>query len=510
MPKKGFQKLNREKEKAGEKVFANPRNATAGSLKLLDTAEVARRPLDFSAYYLRVLGDASQGMATHFESLHRLRELGLPVSRNVALCRSMWEVMDFCALWEEKRESLDYEIDGVVVKVNPVAYQEELGFTAKSPRWAIAYKFKAKQATTVLKAIHLQVGRTGVVTPVAELEPVFLAGSTISRATLHNAEEIGRKDIRAGDTVLIEKGGDVIPKVVSVILEKRPQGTLPFAMPKECPVCGAPLAKVEGEVAVRCENIACPAQVHRRIAHFSSRGAMDIDGLGEALIEQLIDKELIRDCGDLYGLNPQALMDLERMGKKSAENLLAALEASKQRPLDRVIFGLGIPLVGTSAAGVLADAYGSVDALGQADAEALAELEGLGPAMAESVAQFFANPVNRAVIDKLRQAGVRLEEVRDKRGGGLFAGQTAVLTGALSRFTREGASRLIEEEGGKVASSVGKKTDFILVGANPGSKYRKALDLKVRVLDEETFVALLEKSRGQVFPPSDQMEIDLS
>ncbi len=510
MTKDGFRKLNAQQEKLGERTFANPRNATAGTLKQQDPRIVAKRPLEFSAYYLLVPGgNESIGISTHFDSLHIMRDLGLPVSRHIALCKSMWEVIDFCNLWEEKREELPYEIDGVVLKVNSLRQQRLLGATAKSPRWAIAYKFKAKQATTVLERIHLQVGRTGTVTPVAVFKPVFLAGSTISRATLHNEDEIRRKDIREGDTVLIEKGGDVIPKVVQVILEKRPKDSKPFRMPDKCPVCGSPLVRVEGEAAVRCENVACPAQVHKRIEHFASRTAMDIEGLGEALVHQLIENKLVSDYGDIYFLKKEDLIALERMGEKSAQNLLDAIEESKKRPLDRVIFALGIRYVGTGAAVLLADQFGSIDKLMKTPLPYLEAIEGIGPKIAESIVQFFQNEKNLEVLEKLRKAGVRMEEKREKREGGIFAGKTFVLTGALTRFTREGATELIESEGGKVSSSVSRNTDFVLVGEKPGSKYRKALDLDVKIIDEDTFVAMIEKAKKKRYPDDYQLGIEI-
>ena len=508
MTKAGFAKLNRQQERNEERPFANPRNATAGTLKQQDPKIVASRPLAFSAYYLRVMGERKgrgYDVETHFDSLHRLRELGFPVSRHTALCKSMWEVVDFCNLWEEKREEVPYEIDGVVVKVNSMRQQRALGATAKSPRWAIAYKFKAKQATTLLKEIHLRVGRTGTVTPVAVLEPVFLAGSTISRATLHNEDEIRRKDIREGDTVLVEKGGDVIPKVVQVIIEKRPKDSKPFRMAKACPVCGGPLVRVEGEAAVRCENIACPAQVHRRIEHFAARGAMDIEGLGEALIQQLVENRLVSDYGDLYFLEKPDLVALERMGEKSAQNLLDAVEESKQRPLDRVVFALGIRYVGAGAATLLADYFGSIDALSKASVESLDAIEGIGPTIAESVTTFFRQDENLKVLKKLRKAGVRMEEERSKRRGGIFEEKTFVLTGTLSRFTRDGARLLIESEGGHVGSSVSRNTDYVLVGENPGSKYRKALDLGVTVIDEDTFVGMMERAKKRQYPEDSQL-----
>lgn len=512
MTKSAFEKLNKEQEKLGEKPFANPRNATGGTLKLQDPKLVAKRSLSFTAYYLRLLGEDRERipLTTHFEALHMLRDLGLPVSRHIALCKSLWEVVDFCNTWEEKRDELPFEIDGVVIKVNRFDQQERLGATAKSPRWATAYKFKARQATTVLKKIHFQVGRTGVITPVAVLEPVALGGITITRATLHNEEEIQRKDIREGDTVIVERGGEVIPKIVGVVKEKRPADSVPFQMPSTCPVCGGPVIREREEVAVRCENIACPAQVHRRIAHFASRTAMDIEGLGESWIEALIENKLVSDYGDLYYLKKSDLLKLERMGEKSAQNLLDAIEESKTRPLDRLIFALGIRHVGANVATLLADHFGSIEKLKNATEEELSNIEGIGPIIAESIVQFFSQKQNLEVLEKLRRAGVRMEEERIKPPAeGIFAGKTFVLTGALTRFTREAATELIESEGGHVASSVSSKTDYVLVGENPGSKYRKALDLGIQIMDEDTFVSLLEKAKKRHFPNTPQMKIEL-
>ncbi len=512
MTRDGFEKLNARQEQMGEKIFANPRNATAGTLKQQDPRIVSSRPLEFFAYFLRLLDEADIDrlkIDTHFDSLHLLREMGFPVSRHIRLCRSMWEVIDFCNIWEEKRDTIPYDIDGVVIKVNSLIQQRELGCTAKSPRWAIAFKFKARQATTVLKEIHLQVGRTGTVTPVAVLEPVFLAGSTISRATLHNEDEIRRKDIRVGDTVLIEKGGDVIPKIVKVIKEKRPKGSTPFKMPDRCPICNTQLVRIEGESAIRCENIACPAQIHRRIEHFASRDAMDIEGLGEALVHQLIEHNMVSDYGDLYFLKKEELASLEKMGDKSASNLLESLEESKSRPLDRIIFGLGIRYVGARAASLLADRFESIDRLREASVNEIENIEGIGPTIADSVVKFFRQDSNIKVIEKLRKAGVRMEEKRRKAEPGIFSGKTFVLTGALSKFTREGATRLIESEGGRVSSSVSRNTDYVVVGSNPGSKYRKALDLGVRVLDEDTFLSMIERAKKKPFPKVDQMEMDI-
>jgi DNA ligase (NAD+) len=510
MPKAGFQKLNREQDDLGEKPFANPRNAAGGTLKLLDPRLVAKRPLEFTAYFFRPRGNEPSPFATHLDGLHELRELGLPVSRHTALCKTMWDVVEFCNDWEEKRDELPFEIDGVVVKVNSLDQQERLGATAKSPRWAVAYKFKPRQATTLLRKIHFQVGRTGAVTPVAVLEPVALAGSTIGRATLHNADEIRRKDIREGDTVIVEKGGDVIPKITAVVLEKRSPASKPFAMPNACPACGGPLVRSEDEAAVRCENVACPAQVHRRLQHFASRGAMDIDGLGEAVILLLIESRMVADYGDLYGLERDTLAALERMGEKSAQNLLKAVEASKTRPLDRLVFALGIRHVGSNVASILADRFGSLDALAKAPFDELRTIEGIGPTIAESVVQFFGQKRNVRVVEKLRRAGVRMEEVRKKpKAGGVFENKTFVLTGALTRFTREAATEIIESEGGTVTGTVTGRTDYVLAGENPGSKYRKAIDLKIRILDEDTFVKWIEKSRKRKLPGDSQMKIEI-
>ena len=512
IPKPDFETLNLRKVEAGEKPFVNPRNATAGSLKLQDSRIVAQRPLAFTAYFLRILDDrgwAGWEMDTHWTALKRLRALGLPVSPHATLATSIGDVLDFCAAWEKKRDGLPYEIDGVVVKVNDLSLQQRLGAIAKSPRWAMAYKFKAKQATTRLRDIRLQVGRTGAVTPVAELEPVFLAGSTISRATLHNEEEIQRKDIRIGDTVLIEKGGDVIPKIVSVINEKRPDSAIAFHMPENCPVCQAPLLHTEGEVAVRCENIACPAQVHRRIMHFAARGAMDIDGLGEAIVALLVEQHLVADYADLYTLSANVLKELDRMGPKRAENIITAIARSKTQSLDRLIFGLGIRHVGAGAAAQLADHFQSIEKLAVAQHETIETIAGLGPIVAGSVAQFFQQENNRVVLEKLRQAGVRMAETRDHGGTGIFSGKTVVLTGTLSGLTRASATRLITAQGGKVASSVSQKTDYVLVGDQPGSKYAKALKLGIQILNETDFFDLLEEGGAMPLNGNSQVQLEI-
>ena len=490
MNKLDFEALNAEQKKRGEKLFANPRNATAGTLKQQDPRVVASRPLRIYLYYLSYSSEEEQ---FHYDDLKTLGKLGLPVNQNFRLCGNIDEVIEFCREWEPRRDDLPYEIDGVVVKINSIPQHQVLGSTAKSPRWAMAYKFKAREAETILKGISLQVGRTGAVTPVAELEPVRLAGSTIHRATLHNEEEIARKDFRVGDTVVLKKGGDVIPKVSEVVLKKRLPGTVPFQMPKTCPVCGGPLIKPEGEIISRCENLSCPAQVQRRIEHFASRGAMDIEGLGTAIVEQLIENNLIRDFGDPYFLEADDLIPLERMAEKSADNLIRAIEKSKERPFEKVLFALGIRFVGATVARVIARHFGSMDRLKSATCEELEAVYEIGPRIARSVVEFFQNEVNLKVIERLAKAGVRMaaedEEIPAPKG--IFAGKTFVLTGRLTGYTREEASELIRQHGGQVISSVSKKTDFVLAGEEPGSKYKKAKKLGVKIIDEEEFENLI-------------------
>ncbi len=492
MTKKNFENLNRERELAEEKTFANARNATAGSLKLQDPKEVAQRHLTTFIYSLITANQAEKDCCNeHFKSLNLLDSMGFPVNKNRRLCKNIKEVMEFCRYWEEKRDSLEYDIDGVVVKINSFRQQSILGSTAKSPRWAIAYKFKAKHAETILKDITWQVGRTGTVTPVAELEPVVLAGSTISRATLHNIDEIKKKDIRIGDRVHIEKGGDVIPKVVEPLKEFRTGEITPVTPPEVCPVCGEHLERPPGEAALRCPNIACPAQVARRIAHFASRTAMDIEGLGPSLIDQLTSRKIISDPGDLYFLKKDDIVNLERMAEKSAQNLLDGIEASKSRPLERVIFALGIRYIGIGAARILANRYQSLDKLMNAKLEELSSLEGIGEKTARSIVNFFKKKENLVLIDKLRKGGVKLKKEIKKEKPEIFAGKTFVLTGKLESFTREEASEIIIENGGNVSSGVSKKTDFVLAGENPGSKLEKALKLNVKIINEEEFKEML-------------------
>ncbi len=491
MSKEAFVRLNREREEQGETLFANPRNAAAGSLKLQDPRIVAERGLNLFSYYI----DADvPGFVrpTHFENLKLLQELGFPVNPHFRLCKSVDEVLDFVKEWEAKRDSLPYEIDGVVVKVNKLEQQERLGATAKSPRWAIAFKFKAQQAETLLEKITWQVGRTGIVTPVAELKPVPLAGTTVSRATLHNADEIRRKDIRERDWVFIEKGGDIIPKVVGVDLKKRPKDSKPAEIPKTCPVCGTELVQFEGEVAIRCPNLSCPAQIKRRIEHFASRGAMDIEGLGTALVEMLVDKGLIKDIADIYQLKKEEVAQLERMGEKSAKNLMEAIEKSKQQPLDRLIFALGIPYIGATAAKILAKHFKTLEALQNATKEELEQIDGIGEKMAESIVRYFKNEHNRRILKRLKQAGVKTELEEDATvENPVLQGMTFVLTGTLPHLKREEAKALIEKYGGKVSSSVSKKTTYVLAGADPGSKLNKAQQLGIPIIDEATFLKMI-------------------
>lgn len=497
-----FERLNRQRKEAGEPLFANPRNATAGSLKLLDPSIVARRPLQTFFY---AMGDTDFDLPpTHWERLAVLEQLHLRVNRERSRCRSIEEVIGKTVEWESRREALDYATDGLVVKVDRVEFWDRLGATSKSPRWVVAYKFSAEQAVTRLEAIVPQVGRTGTITPVAHLEPVFLAGTVVSRATLHNADEIERKDIRVGDQVVIQKAGDIIPQVVEVMKELRTGDEKVYGFPKKCPCCGSPLLFSEKEVAVRCENASCPDQMKDRLLHYGQRDAMDIEGLGIQLVDQLVDKLEVRKYGDLYRLTLEQVAGLERMGEKSAENLLNGVEASKTRPLAAFLFGLGIRHVGLSSAKLLSRHFGRLDAVRQATREELEQIEGIGEIVAESIESFFHNPDNAAMIDDLLERGVRPphEEARPAADDGStgilpvqdspIAGKTFVLTGTLPTMTRSEATKRIEAAGGKTAGSVSKKTDYVLAGAAPGSKLDKARKLGVTTLTEDEFLALLE------------------
>ncbi len=491
LPRPAFERLNRERLEAGEPPFANPRNAAAGTVRLLDPRITASRRLDCYFYELAALdGELPE---RHADGLALLRELGLKTNPLNAVCEDLRQVRDTIAEIERRRGKLPYETDGAVIKVNELALRREAGSTSKFPRWAVAYKFPAQQATTVVLEIAVQVGRTGALTPVALLEPVQLAGTTVSRATLHNEEEVERKDVRVGDTVLIEKAGEIIPQVVKVVTARRPKSARRFAMPDRCPVCNAPAVKEEGEVARRCSNTAsCPAQRREALLHFAGRGAMDIQGLGEALVDQLLAQDLVRDIAGLYDLEAERLSELPRMGEKSAANLLGQLEASKQRPLRRVINALGIRHVGERGAAVLAQALGSLERLAEATEEQLTGIAEIGPKTAAAVTSFFRQPANHELIERLRRAGVRtVADPSELRAAvpsdSPFAGKTVVLTGTLPGMARSQARARIEALGGKVSGSVSKNTDLVVAGEEAGSKLDRARELGIEVLTPEQF-----------------------
>ncbi len=488
-----FKKINEERETAGEKLFANPRNFVAGTIKLLDPKLVAKRPLNIFTYFVISKNEISQ---SHFENLELLKKSGFPVNEKSRLCKNINEVLEYCKELEEIRDLLPYEIDGTVIKVNSLLHQKILGSIAKSPRWAVAYKFKAKQATTKINEIVWQVGRTGILTPVANLEPVLLAGSTISRATLHNLDEIKRKDIREGDKVTIEKGGDVIPKVVNVIFAERPENSKETEAPENCPVCGSNLFKPENEVAVYCENHLCPAQIKNRIRHFSSRAAMDIEGLGESIVNLFVDMNLLKTYADIYKLKEHKndLVNIERFGTKSVENLLNSIEKSKQQPFAKVLYAIGIRYVGTGAAKKLADHFCSIENLIAANEEQIESVYEIGPSISKSVKKFFADEHNIKIIEELKQAGVNFESEKiEVPQDSSISGKTFVLTGTLSKFSRDEASDKILMLGGKVTSSVSKKTDFVVAGESAGSKLTKAEQLGVKILTEEDFLKMINE-----------------
>ncbi len=487
LTRKHFDAINKEREQREETLFANPRNTVAGSLKLQDPRLVADRNLSFFAHGLLTPQPQHD---LHSEGLNRLERLGFSVNPEHRHCRSTEDVVAYLRTWDRDRESLPYEIDGIVVKIDALAQRAKLGETAKSPRWAFACKFPAERARTRLLKIAVQVGRTGVVTPVAELEPVLLAGSTVSRATLHNAEELKRKDIREGDTVILEKGGDVIPKVVAVVESERPSDALQFVFPETCPVCEAGLVKNESEVAIRCVNSGCAAQLKGSIRHFASRTAMDIEGLGQALVEQLVDRELIRDVGDLYALDVEKVSELDRMAEKSARNLMDALERSKSRPFHNVLFALGIRHVGATVARTLADHFGSIDRLRESSAEEIEAIHEIGGAIAESVHAHLNDEHNAELLKKLKDAGLNLaSEEPAAVGPKPLEGKIVVITGSLSRWGRQQAQDAVRSAGGKPTSSVSKKTDMVVAGDNAGSKLEKARELKLKILTEDEFAA---------------------
>lgn len=509
LPRRAFERINREREEAGEPLFANPRNAAAGTLRNLEPALVARRGL--SAFFYQLVGADQAGPAAHGETLERLRAWGLPVEPHWQRRVGIEELLAFCRDWEEKRRTLDFDTDGVVVKVDRLDQRVLLGTTSKFPRWAIAFKFPAEQKTTRLKRIAVNVGRTGAVTPFAELEPVSLAGTTVSMATLHNADDIARKDIREGDSVLVEKAGDVIPRVIGPVLSRRPADAMAWQMPATCPRCGAVLHRPEGEVVWRCENTSCPAKLQRGLEHFASRSAMNIEGLGESLIAQLLQAGLVRDYADIYGLTAGVLAGLtstsaradgreiqRRFGEKNAAKVVAQIDRSRTNELWRVIYGLGIRHIGERAAQVLARAFGSMEALAAATDGQLQATHEIGPVLAESLRSWLDEPRNQALLGRLRAAGVRMEVPPEERAqivaAGPLEGKTYVLTGTLASMTREEATAAIERLGGKVAGSVSRKTAGVVVGADPRSKAEKAHELGVPTLDEAAFRRLINET----------------
>jgi len=484
-----FNKINKEKEKSGENLFANPRNAAAGSLKLLDPKIVAERGLDIFIYGI----GHSKGVEfeNHSEVLESLKKAGFKVNPNMKLCSNMNEVISYCDGWEDKRDSLEYDTDGMVIKVTSLKQQKKLGHTSKAPRWMISYKFPAVKAATKLKDIIVQVGRTGTLTPVAVLKPVKISGSVVSRATLHNIDEIERLDVRIGDTVLVEKSGEIIPKINNVLKNKRTGKEKKFKIPNECPACGSRAVRFPGEVAIRCDNVACPAQLKMKIRHFAGRGAMDIEGLGDKIIDQMVDRNLIKDYGDIYCLALSQISNLERLAKKSAANLIEAIEKSKQNSLYRLIFGLGIRHVGVHAARLLAGRFSSVDNIAKQGLEELEGIREIGPIMAESIHNFFKTKENLKVLDKLKTAGIKMAEKSLSGKEGKFSGKTFIFTGALSSLSREEAEEIITSLGGKASSSVSKKTDFVVCGTEPGSKFDKAKKLGVKVINENEFKKMI-------------------
>ncbi len=489
MNRAAFERLNTERDERSLSRFANPRNAAAGSLRVLEPSITASRRLDYYTYFFYV--DGAPALPTHWEALEELVRLGFRVNKDRKLCAGVNEVIEFCAAWEAKREQLPYEIDGVVVKVNSIAQQRQLGYTAKAPRWAIAYKYPARQAATTVESIEVQVGRTGALTPVACLQPVQVSGVTVSRATLHNEDEIERLGLQIGDTVVIERSGDVIPKVVRV----QTQGSYrrPFRMPEKCPVCGGNIVREEGESASRCINTNCPARLKESILHFSARGVMNIDGLGDVLVDQLVDRGLVKSVADIYGLTKEQLISLERMAEKSAGNVIRNIEKSKESPLPRVLGALGLRFVGGRTAVFLAEAFGSLDNIAKASVDELQRAEEVGPKVAESVYQFFHEPRNQELVERLRAAGLRFDYQVKRKEGGPLAGLTFVLTGTLPTLSREDATLLIESAGGKVSGSVSRKTSYVVAGEDSGSKLDKARGLGVPVIGEPQLLELASK-----------------
>jgi len=489
MPTASFKKINEERERDGLPTFANPRNFTAGTVRQLDANITAARRLDYFPYILLVNGRTY--FDHHSKTLTALNTAGFKVNQNHKLVHSMDQVWSFIQQWEEKRDSLPYEIDGIVVKVDRTGLQQELGFTGKAPRWAIAYKYAARAGITKLESVRWQVGRTGKLTPVAELAPVAIGGTTVRNATLHNMDEIERLGVKIGDWVQVERGGDVIPKVAKVLDDKdHPRGKLEIEVPEKCPVCGTKVVRTEGEVDYRCVNANCPAKLLGTILHFASRGVMNIDGMGEALVTQLTESGLVRNVADIYKLTKKDLLGLDRFAEKSAQNILDEIENSKKLPLERVIYGLGIRMVGERTAQFLAEHFGSIEAIEQASAEDLQGVDEVGPKIAESIAEFFSNAANRKLVERLGAAGVTMKGQKKARGTKV-AGKTFVLTGTLPHFTRDDARKMIEDAGGKVTGSVSKKTDYVVAGSDAGSKLDKAKELGVAVIGEDEMQRLL-------------------
>jgi len=489
MPTAAFRKVNEERERKGLATFANPRNFTAGTVRQLDANVTAERRMDFFPYIF--LENGRTYFDRHWKTLDALETAGFKVNRNRRMVHSMEEVWAFIQEWAGKRESLAYEIDGIVVKVDRTALQDELGFTGKAPRWAIAYKYAARGGITKLEDIRVQVGRTGKLTPVAMLAPVLIGGTTVRNATLHNMDEIERLGVKIGDWVEVERGGDVIPKVAKVIEDKdHPRGHKIFHMPETCPVCGTKVVRTEGEVDYRCVNANCPAKLRETILHFASRGVMNIDGMGEALVTQLTESGLVKNVADIYSLTKKDLLGLERFADKSAQNIIDEIEGSKRLPFERVIYGLGIRMVGERTAQFLAEHFGSMEALESAGVEELQDVNEVGPRIAESIVEFFGIAANRKLVERLRAAGLTLTGQKKQRGTKL-AGKTFVLTGTLAHFTRDEAKKMIEDAGGKVTGSVSKKTDYVVAGADAGSKLEKAKELGVEVIDEKGLGQLL-------------------
>jgi DNA ligase (NAD+) len=491
MPLAGFKKMNEEREQKGLSLFANPRNATAGTVRQLEPSITAQRRLDYFAYML--LENGRTYFDRHWQTLNALETAGFKVNPARILAKSFDEFWQFIRQEEGKRESLPYEIDGIVIKVDRTALQDELGYTGKAPRWAIAYKYAARAGITQIEDILVQVGRTGKLTPVAQLKPVPIGGTTVSRATLHKMDEIERLGVKIGDWVEVERGGDVIPKVTRVVEDREhPRGTELFKMPEKCPVCGTHVVRTEGEVDYRCVNANCPAKLRESILHFASRGVMNIDGMGDALVSQLAERGLVKNVADIYKLTKDDLLQLERMGEKSAQNVLREIEASKKLPLERVIYGLGIRFVGERTAQFLAEHFGSMDELMKASEEQLEQVNEVGPRIAHSIAEFFQEPRNRALVEDLEKDGLTLAGKKKERGTKL-AGKTFVLTGTLARHSRDETKKLIEDAGGRVSGSVSKKTDYVVAGADAGSKLDKAKDLGVAVIDEKEMEGLLHR-----------------